>query len=95
MRFNPPPNWPPAPPGWTPPPGWQPDPSWPPIPPGWQLWVPDAPRRKTGLIVAAALAAVSIDVTGNSATANLTQHGEEPEEIGFVREGGDWKWCDF
>lgn len=41
MRFNPPPNWPPAPPGWTPDADWAPDPSWPPPPPGWQLWVDD------------------------------------------------------
>lgn len=41
MKFNPPPNWPRVPAGWTPPPGWQPDPSWPPAPPGWPLWVPD------------------------------------------------------
>ena len=39
-RFNPPPDWPAPPLGWTPPPGWQPDPSWPPAPPGWQFWVP-------------------------------------------------------
>jgi hypothetical protein len=41
LRFNPPPNWPPPPPGFVPPPRWQPDPAWPPPPPGWQLWVPD------------------------------------------------------
>lgn len=41
MRFNPPPNWPPAPPGWAPDSDWVPDPSWPPPPPGWQLWVDD------------------------------------------------------
>lgn len=41
MRFNPPPGWPPIPPGWTPPAGWRPDPSWPPPPAGWQLWVED------------------------------------------------------
>lgn len=41
MRFNPPPNWPPAPPGWAPDANWAPDPSWPPPPPGWQLWVDD------------------------------------------------------
>jgi hypothetical protein len=41
MRFNPPPNWPRFPNGWTPPPGWQPDPSWPPPPYGWRLWVND------------------------------------------------------
>ncbi|MFI5843834.1 Ltp family lipoprotein [Catenuloplanes sp. NPDC051500] len=39
MRFNPPPNWPVAPAGWTPEPGWQPDPSWQPAPAGWPLWV--------------------------------------------------------
>ena len=38
--FNPPPGWPPAPPGWIPPMGWAPDPSWPEPPPGWQLWLP-------------------------------------------------------
>lgn len=42
MRFNPPPNWPRFPNGWTPPAGWQPDPSWPPPPVGWPLWLPDA-----------------------------------------------------
>ena len=41
MRFNPPPNWPPAPPGWAPDANWAPDPSWPPPPPGWPLWVDD------------------------------------------------------
>jgi len=41
-RFNPAPGWPPAPEGWTPPPGWQPDPSWPPAPDGWPLWLDDA-----------------------------------------------------
>jgi hypothetical protein len=50
MRFNPPPNWPASPPGWTPPPGWQPDPSWPPPPPGWQLWAPEQKPRRRGLI---------------------------------------------
>lgn len=42
MRFNPPPNWPPVPPGWAPDSNWSPDPSWPPPPPGWQFWVDDA-----------------------------------------------------
>ena len=37
-RFNPPPNWPPAPANWTPPPSWQPDPAWEAPPPGWELW---------------------------------------------------------
>ena len=39
MRFNPPPNWPQPPAGWSPPPDWEPDPSWPQPPYGWQLWV--------------------------------------------------------
>jgi hypothetical protein len=41
MRFNPPPNWPQPPAGWSPPPGWEPDPSLPRPPRGWQLWVAD------------------------------------------------------
>ena len=36
--FNPPPGWPPAPPGWVPPEDWKPDPNWPPPPPGWIFW---------------------------------------------------------
>ena len=43
VRFNPPPNWPPPPAGWTPPANWQPDPGWPPAPAGWTLWVDDYP----------------------------------------------------
>jgi len=43
MRYNPPPNWPKPPDGWTPSAEWSPDPSWPPPPAGWQLWVDDAP----------------------------------------------------
>ncbi|HEY3976603.1 MAG TPA: septum formation family protein [Streptosporangiaceae bacterium] len=41
LRYNPPPGWPPPPPGFSPRPGWQPDPSWGPPPPGWQLWLND------------------------------------------------------
>ena len=40
-RFNPPPNWPPAPDGWAPPAGWRPDPAWGPAPAGWNFWVED------------------------------------------------------
>ncbi len=52
MRYNPPPNWPKPPEGWSPAAEWSPDPSWPPPPPGWQLWVDDAPvssNTKTAL----------------------------------------------
>jgi hypothetical protein len=47
-RFNPPPNWPPAPVGWVAPQGWQPPADWPKPPPGWQLWVPVAPAPNPG-----------------------------------------------
>ena len=39
LIFNPPPNWPAPPAGWTPTPTWRPDPAWGPVPEGWQLWV--------------------------------------------------------
>lgn len=207
MRFNPPPNWPPAPPGWTPPPGWQPDPAWGPPPAGWPLWLDDhgqiqdapvldfpvdgpghvPPRRRTGLIVAGACVAVilliaaaviavvatrdtsgpiagpttsttaapdsdedalravveefertwnardydgwsallcasmqgdpdfdeeafdevretsgrlaltvnTFEIDGDDATLNISQEGEDPDDIAFVREEGDWKWCEL
>jgi hypothetical protein len=41
MRFNPPPNWPQPPAGWSPPPDWVPDPSWPQPPSDWPLWIAD------------------------------------------------------
>ncbi len=44
-RYNPPPNWPHPPAGWTPPPGWEPDTAWGPPPYGWQLWIEDSPQR--------------------------------------------------
>jgi hypothetical protein len=43
MRYNPPPNWPEPPKGWTPHADWSPDPSWPAPPPGWRLWVEEEP----------------------------------------------------
>lgn len=49
MRFNPPPNWPPAPPGWAPDANWAPDPSWPPPPPGWPLWLDDTDGAAPGV----------------------------------------------
>ena len=44
MRYNPPPNWPQPPAGWTPPEGLAARPAWGPAPPGHQLWVPDQPQ---------------------------------------------------
>lgn len=46
-RYNPPPNWPDQPAGWTPPPNWEPDPSWGPPPYGWQLWLEDSPAPRS------------------------------------------------
>lgn len=54
MKFNPPPNWPQLPAGWTPPPGWKPDPSWPEPPYGWQLWIQDNERATSPCRTAAA-----------------------------------------
>ena len=47
-RFNPPPGWPPVPPGWTPPPGWKPPAHFPAPPPGWPLWIDDAETLSSG-----------------------------------------------
>lgn len=40
-RFNPPPNWPAMPAGWSPPRNWQAPANWPAPPPSWQFWVAD------------------------------------------------------
>lgn len=64
MRFNPPPNWPPAPPGWTPPADWRPDPSWPPSPAGWPLWLPERRSgRRTALVLGSVAAALLVAAT--------------------------------
>jgi hypothetical protein len=36
----------------------------------------------------------SLDVDGKTATATILNHGEDPDDIAFVREDGDWKWCE-
>ncbi|ODR05071.1 hypothetical protein BHQ15_16275 [Mycolicibacillus koreensis] len=79
MRFNPPPNWPPAPPGWTPEPGWQPDPAWGPPPPGWPLWVPDTatPARRTTTALWIGLGAAVL-VVAVAITAVLLTRGSGP-----------------
>jgi len=41
--YNPPPNWPRTPPGWSPPTGWRPPREWGPAPAGWRFWLPDQP----------------------------------------------------
>jgi hypothetical protein len=64
MRYNPPPNWPLPPAGWTPPPGWQPDPAWGPAPDGWQVWIEDAAKRPWVLRHKIASAVLSLLVIG-------------------------------
>lgn len=67
QRFNPPPGWPAADPGWTPPPGWQPPTDWPPAPPGWQWYVPIKRRSWVGrhkVLTGLAAAVVLIVVLG-------------------------------
>jgi hypothetical protein len=41
-----------------------------------------------------ALTIESIEVGGVTATAVIENHGAGPDDIDFVREVGDWKWCE-
>jgi hypothetical protein len=36
----------------------------------------------------------TLDVDGKTATATILNHGEDSDDIAFVREDGDWKWCE-
>ncbi|HEX7322859.1 MAG TPA: hypothetical protein VF299_07995 [Mycobacterium sp.] len=73
MRFNPPPTWPAAPPGWVPDSNWRPDPSWPPPPPDWPLWLDDSgfpagpqrPARSRTALWAALVVAALVVVAGS------------------------------
>jgi hypothetical protein len=75
MRFNPPPNWPKPPAGWSPPPGWAPDSAWPSPPDGWHLWLPDedtaAPEAAAPRTPAAAPAPVRAPAVPQPDTAGL------------------------
>ncbi len=61
MRYNPPPNWPKPPAGWSPSAEWSPDPSWPPPPSGWQLWVEDGPAASKSTSALSRLESASSD----------------------------------
>lgn len=74
MRFNPPPNWPPVPPGWTPPAGWQPDPSWPPPPQGWPLWVPEGKSGGRNGLILGSVGAVLLIAVAAVVTVAVTRH---------------------
>jgi hypothetical protein len=41
------------------------------------------------------LEVATVDVMGDGATAIVTNKNKDPDDIAFVREGGEWKWCDF
>jgi hypothetical protein len=41
-----------------------------------------------------ALTVESIEVGGVTATAVIENHEADPDDIDFVREVGDWKWCE-
>jgi hypothetical protein len=41
-----------------------------------------------------ALTVESIEFGGVTATAVIENHGADPDDIDFVREVGDWKWCE-
>ena len=36
-----------------------------------------------------------LEITGDSAESVIENNGEDPDDIAFVREGGEWKWCEF
>jgi hypothetical protein len=39
------------------------------------------------------LSIAELDIDGDAATATILNRGKEPDDIGFVREDGAWKWC--
>ena len=41
-----------------------------------------------------ALTIESVEFGGVTATAVIENHGAEPDDIKFVREADDWKWCE-
>jgi hypothetical protein len=41
-----------------------------------------------------ALTINSIDVRGDTATAEIEESGEGAQDIGFAREDGEWRWCE-
>ncbi|WP_029117957.1 hypothetical protein [Mycobacterium sp. URHB0044] len=34
-------------------------------------------------------------IDGDGATATILNDGEDPDDIEFAREDGDWKWCEY
>src|SRR5688572_18712171 len=91
--FNPPPNWPPCPAGWTPPSGWQPDPAWPPAPTGWEFWrVADAAPITPGSPSASApgTAPTEAPTAATPALATGWQPGPAPMCAPPTEDRGSW-----
>jgi hypothetical protein len=36
-----------------------------------------------------------LEIGDGSATAVIENHGEDPDDIAFAYEGGEWKWCEY
>jgi hypothetical protein len=41
------------------------------------------------------LTVTDLYVNGDAATATILNQGEDPDDIDFARENGEWKWCEF
>ena len=41
------------------------------------------------------LTVTDLYVNGDAATATILNQGEDPDDIYFARENGEWKWCEF
>jgi hypothetical protein len=41
------------------------------------------------------LTITELDINGDAATATILNRGEDPDDIGFAREDGIWKWCEL
>ncbi|MEH3131677.1 MAG: hypothetical protein PGN27_17155 [Mycolicibacterium neoaurum] len=41
------------------------------------------------------LTILELEIDGSSARSVIENHGVDADEIAFVREGGQWKWCEY
>lgn len=41
------------------------------------------------------LTILELEIDGSSARSVIENHGVDADEIVFVREGGQWKWCEY
>ena len=86
LVFNPPPNWPKPPAGWSPTPTWRPDPAWGPVPEGWQLWIEEPePENEQAPSTAESSSAASGSSEGSSSakpspSSSSEQSGESAQD---------------